>query len=373
MPTRIPRPLLATALLIGVLLPAIAGRADSPGDPKWLARLDPLDRSLLEELVSYAPPAFAADLTWLGVEKRTWESLRGKVVVVQSWTNRTSAGRKALTTTGRILAPFGEDVETVFLHTPDGADKLQRYLDRRRDDLAVVLDSRGDYCDALGIYREPVNFVVDRNGAVRFVGLNPRGLKAAVTRLVAQTADPSVQPPRRAEPEAAPPVEYPAVTGPVSNAIDFRGRPAPDFYVAQWHTARPDPQSKVVVLDYWATWCAPCVKSIPHMNALAAQFADDACFVGISDESPGSFQQGLAKIKVPIDYAMAIDTSARMKRAMNITGIPHCVVISSDWVVRWQGLPIHLDAETLGQIIAANGGGEKPSRRKRWEAARGNR
>ena len=44
----------------------------------------------------------------------------------------------------------------------------------------VLLDSTGEFCDALGIYKDPVNVIVDRNGVVRYAGLNGNGLKQAV-------------------------------------------------------------------------------------------------------------------------------------------------------------------------------------------------
>jgi uncharacterized protein (TIGR03435 family) len=45
---------------------------------------------------------------------------------------------------------------------------------------------------------------------------------------------------------------------------------------------------KVVVLELWATWCAPCVESIPHMNELTAQFKGrPVVFLSVTDEAPG--------------------------------------------------------------------------------------
>ena len=44
---------------------------------------------------------------------------------------------------------------------------------------------------------------------------------------------------------------------------------------------------KVVVLDLWATWCAPCVKAIPHHNELVEQFKDQpVIFLSVSNEEP---------------------------------------------------------------------------------------
>ena len=45
-----------------------------------------------------------------------------------------------------------------------------------------------------------------------------------------------------------------------------------------------------------------------------------------------------------------------MKKAIGIRGIPHCIVMSSDWTVRWQGHPTQLKTELLQQIVDADAG-----------------
>src|SRR5262245_38056996 len=58
-------------------------------------------------------------------------------------------------------------------------------------------------------------------------------------------------------------------------------KPAPDLQLDSYFSAPPDaPRSlaglrgKVVVLEFWATWCVPCVAAIPHLNELAEKLAD---------------------------------------------------------------------------------------------------
>jgi len=352
--------------------------ADTKVNPRWLQRLDVLDRSLLDELIGYAPPAFPDTLTWHESPALTWDGLVGKVMVLQSWTNKSSTARGRPRVAQRILKKWAEedDLQIFALHTPEGADRAKKFLERKALGMPVVVDATGMYCDELGIYKNPVNIVVGRQGAVRYVGLNNRGLAAAVELLLKETDDETKKAPLRTKEETEVPeaVEYPPHSKNAGSAMNIQGKSAPRFYIDEWMTAAPDLRNKVVVIDFWATWCPPCRASIPHLNALADRFSSQAGFVGISGEKELDFERGLRKYDLKLEnfrYALAIDAEQTMKRQIQIKGIPNCIVMSRDWIVRWQGSPSHLTPEILAKIIEAdasqqNSQTSQKSQRYRW-------
>ena len=129
--------------------------------------------------------------------------------------------------------------------------------------------------------------------------------------------------------------------------------------VDRWITAEPDARGKVAIIDFWATWCGPCIKAIPHMNDIANQFRGQVECVGVSDESKSAFEAGIEKKNLKgsdFAYALALDPKGRMKSAFNVRGIPFVAVMSTDWVVRWQGHPSSLTASIISSIIAADPG-----------------
>jgi thiol-disulfide isomerase/thioredoxin len=133
-------------------------------------------------------------------------------------------------------------------------------------------------------------------------------------------------------------------------AKSFLNQKAPRFEVEKWLTATPDTKGKFVLIDYWATWCGPCRKAIPELNAFHKKFGDKLVVIGISDES----EEAVKKMTEPkMDYFVAIDTKARMKKALEVQGIPHVIIMDPDGIVRWEGFPL-LDGFELTEKVVAD-------------------
>lgn len=147
---------------------------------------------------------------------------------------------------------------------------------------------------------------------------------------------------------AADKAEYPKTVAKELYADDTRGKKAPDFFVEKWLTAEPDRKGKVVLIDFWATWCRPCRKAIPELNAFQEKFKNDLVVIGVSDEAEAAVSQ--FKNTTAIKYSLALDATKKMSNSINVRGIPHVLIISTDGVVRWQGFPFS-DEEPLTEAI----------------------
>ena len=131
-------------------------------------------------------------------------------------------------------------------------------------------------------------------------------------------------------------------------AKSFLGQKAPEFVVEKWLTKEPDRKGKFVLIDFWATWCGPCLKAIPELNAFHKKFSDKLVVIGVSDEPADKV---LALKEPKIEYFGAVDTSARMKKALEVQGIPHVILIDPDGIVRWEGFPLLEGHELTEKVV----------------------
>lgn len=132
-------------------------------------------------------------------------------------------------------------------------------------------------------------------------------------------------------------------------AKSFLDQKAPDLVVEKWLTPEPDYHGKFVLIDFWATWCPSCRAAIPELNRYHEEFGDKLVVIGISDETESAVR---ALTDPQIEYSVAIDTQARMKNEVGVTGIPHCLLIDPQGIVRWEGFPFEKGYELTDQVVS---------------------
>ncbi len=324
---------------------------------KWNLKLDKTDRAECDKGLNFVAPSIPESCERLAGAPASMQDLRGKVVVLQTFNAKTAAGMNALKKSAEALesAHLGE-VVFIGVQIPEGADIAKKLLERANIKTPVILDANGEFCNALGAYKAPVNFVLDRQGDMKFAGLTPDGIVGVSKELLAKTFEDTVPPTERPKMTEAVP-EFPTFRNQINGATDMRGKEGPAFKVDQWWNGEPDPTNKLIVIDFWATWCVPCRAAIPHMNELAKAYPNDVCCVGVTNEGSSKFDAGVRKeslSKSKFAYAVALAPGQEMYNFFGVRSIPHAVILSTDGMVRWQGHPMELDDNAITQLITAN-------------------
>jgi thiol-disulfide isomerase/thioredoxin len=145
---------------------------------------------------------------------------------------------------------------------------------------------------------------------------------------------------------------------------DFRGKKAPKLDVEKWLTGKaPETEGKVVLIDFWATWCPSCRDLIPELASWQKKFGKDLVVIGVSDENPKTVQKFMQTTKMP--YNVGSDTKQRTEKILGVQSIPQVLVITPDHVVRWQGYPgdktDQLTESVVASIIATSKKQSSPS------------
>jgi thiol-disulfide isomerase/thioredoxin len=152
-------------------------------------------------------------------------------------------------------------------------------------------------------------------------------------------------------------------TATIARAVTV-GDPAPALAVGEWVQGEPvkgiEP-GKVHVVEFWATWCGPCVAAIPHINDLSKKYPD-VIFIGqnVWERDESKVKPFIARMGDKMTYRVAMDDkrtdpdgamASTWMRAAGQNGIPATFIINQEGKIAWIGHPMTMD-EPLAQIVA---------------------
>ena len=135
----------------------------------------------------------------------------------------------------------------------------------------------------------------------------------------------------------------------------LEGRPAPDFALGVIHGGDPgnrfrlsDQKGGVVVLDFWASWCAPCRKQIPVLDALAKKHPDWT-IVGVATDDTLEKATAYAKAQ-KLSYVAVHDGDSAVAAGYRVRALPTLVVVSPKGKVTAMKTRV-VQAEELEQLV----------------------
>lgn len=97
---------------------------------------------------------------------------------------------------------------------------------------------------------------------------------------------------------------------------------------------------KVILMDYWATWCGPCRASIPMLRAVYQEYSSQGFeLIGMSGEELGVLKDFQAMEKVP--WPLYQDKGRKQAGHWGVRAVPTLILLNEDWIVQkiWEGPP----------------------------------
>lgn len=144
------------------------------------------------------------------------------------------------------------------------------------------------------------------------------------------------------------------------------GAPAPQFTPLFWLRGEPLTEftpGLVYVVEFWATWCGPCLQSMPHLAELQKQHGTQVRVIGVTDESQEIVERFLGEKARGFENtwsdlltcSLAIDSARQMNRfwmeASGQQGIPCAFIVGKSGNIEWIGHPLAID-EPLKSVVA---------------------
>jgi len=153
--------------------------------------------------------------------------------------------------------------------------------------------------------------------------------------------------------------------------------PSPPLTVSSWLKGEPIDgfeEGSVYVVEFWATWCGPCIAGMPHLSDLQRQYEDEVTIIGVNiwERDPSAVPAWMEQRGNELmDYTVAIEEGTTMAEgwmeAAGQRGIPAAFIVDRDGKIAWIGHPGQLD-EPLEQVVA--GTWDSDLARERHEAKR---
>jgi thiol-disulfide isomerase/thioredoxin len=179
---------------------------------------------------------------------------------------------------------------------------------------------------------------------------------AALCLLQQRSAEPStvdVSVPGIADPSGRDPASEPE-----EPVVGYRvGNVAPSFSLsslADESASLVDYRGRVVILDFWASWCVPCRLSMPSLEAMARELGEDVVLIGVSLDRTEADARSYVNTRGYTDLVAlygSLSEARGVATDYGVLGIPRTFVIDREGIVRFAGHPSRLSRNLVESLL----------------------
>ena len=286
-------------------------------------------------------------------EELSLEKYKGQVVLLDFWATWCGPCIAELPNVKKTYQKYKDQKFQIIGISLDRSQKpLEAFIEKEELGWVHYWDQGRQIANQYKVTGIPSMFLLDGQGVIRKAGLRGHALGIAVAELVEENltnpgGTPKITPESDSPPKSIPatklikPKSNPQIEpAPQSTKIkveDWIGKPAPDFQVKDLNgedLSLEKYKGQVVLLDFWATWCPPCIKEIPKLKKVYEKYKDQNFqIIGVSLDRT---MPPLAAYVQDEELAWVHywDESRNVKNQYGVTGIPTAFLIDGEGIIK---------------------------------------
>ncbi len=310
-------------------------------------------------------PAPSVNLELLGGGDLDLAKHKGKdIVILDFWATWCGPCVAAMPVVEQVAAEYrSRGVVLYAVNQREDARTIRSFLKDQGINVNVALDSNGSVGDTYGVQGIPTMVIIDKGGVVRdvHIGFNPdleNELREQLDAILASPGSAESETAQLEDGRSPFERERSQLVGQAAPAVNLKLLNGNDFDLAD-HAGK-----EVVILDFWATWCGPCVAAMPILEQVAEEYKSKGVVLYSvnQQEDAKTIRDFLDEEGLKVN--VALDSDGEVGEAYGVEGIPTMVIIDKQGIVRdvHVGLSPGLENELHKQLdeVLKNPSSSKP-------------
>ena len=286
-------------------------------------------------------------------EELSLEKYKGQVVLLDFWATWCGPCIAELPNVKKTYQKYKDQkFEIIGISLDRSQQALETFVEKQELGWVHYWDQAQNVANQYKVTGIPSMFLLDGQGVIRKAGLRGHALETAVAELVEENltnpgGTPKIAPETNSQPKSIPatklikpkqnPQSEPAQQPTNIQVGDWVGKPAPDFQVKDLNgedLSLEKYKGQIVLLDFWATWCPPCIAEIPKLKKVYEKYKDQNFqIIGISlDRSMPPLAAYVTDEGLKWDHYW--DERRNVRNQYGVSAIPTAFLIDRDGIIR---------------------------------------